>query len=716
MSPHTDQGDLGKLPAALQPLTNERRWLIWKWEKVTNEKGDTKWTKVPYRPAQPTVKGSSTKPATWNTYEAALRAYDNEHADGIGYCLYGDSIGAFDIDDCRDPSSGDITKEAQKLVARAGSYTEITVSGTGLRIIGYAKGKKIHRKQQIDDFKVETYRDAERFIVTTGKQLPNTPDKLANLDVVMDAVVTELDAAKAAKAQTKPKTANRTGSGTEDKLQRIIKRGENGEYGGDKSRAEFYVITEMLRRGYGPEAIRKTLLNRKNGISAKAHGETDPREYVVRQIERGMAKVDFACDKDGSPYHSPDNIRVALVKFGITLRHDMFALRDLIEGLPGFGPALDDPATTRIYMMMDQQFHFLPAKGLLQDVLADTARLNEFHPVQDYLRGLRWDGTERLDTWLTDYGGAPENDYTRAVGKLMLIAAVRRVYEPGCKFDEMVVFEGPQGSERSTALSTLAVDPDWFSDDLPLNADSAKVIERIKGRWIVEAAELSGMRRGDIEHIKAFLSRRIDRARPAYGHFLLEAPRQCIIVGTTNDDNYLRDLTGNRRFWPVLTPKWRLKDLKDDRDQLWAEAREREADGASIRLPRKLWPDASREQTKRTIADPYVEQLAKYLNTRTTWDRDGHEVVEPLYGRIRSTDAWDIIGLPVGQRTQSHNERLGNAMRALGWRRLKQRFGSGSEPEWAYVRDEPGEEASERRTVRVRRSKEHVEVDYEGDD
>jgi predicted P-loop ATPase len=140
------------------------------------------------------------------------------------------------------------------------------------------------------------------------------------------------------------------------------------------------------------------------------------------------------------------------------------------------------------------------------------------------------------------------------VGRLWLVAAVRRIREPGCKFDEMLVLESPtQGLDKSSALAALAVKDDWFTDQLPLNADDKKVIETLAGRWIVEAAEL-----------KAFLSQRIDRARMSYGRLVTEVPRQCVIVGTTNDDAYLRDSTGNRRFWPVKIDRFDLAALRRD--------------------------------------------------------------------------------------------------------------------------------------------------------
>jgi hypothetical protein len=369
---------------------------------------------------------------------------------------------------------------------------------------------------------------------------------------------------------------------------------------------------------------------------------------------------EFVLDRGRPCRTSQHNIRLALRRLGVTVRHDVFQDRLLIDGLAGCGPLLDDHTMERMWLTVDAKFRFRPTKDFFWTVVSDEARRCSLHPVLDYLDSLVWDGKPRIDKFLSTYAGAESTPYTDAVGALMLIAAVRRVRKPGCKFDEMPVLEGAQGTNKSTALRILAEQDDWFSDDLPLgNVDSKRVIEALAGRWIVEAAELNGMKRGDIDHLKAFLSRTHDRARMSYDRLVTEVARQCVIIGTTNSAEYLRDSTGNRRFWPVAIKQFDIEALRRDRDQLWAEAAAREAQGESIRLSPSLWGAAADEQSERRIADPWEETIGAHL--------DGFE------GLLRIEDAWKLVGVPAGQRTQPQNQRLGDAMRQAGWERTRRR-------------------------------------------
>lgn len=221
----------------------------------------------------------------------------------------------------------------------------------------------------------------------------------------------------------------------------------------------------------------------------------------------------------------------------------------------------------------------------------------------------------------------------------------------------MLVLISPQGKGKSKSIKQLCPEATWFSDDLPLGADSKVIIERLAGKWIVEAAELKGMRRSDVEQLKAFLSRVTDTARMAYGHFAKEVHRQFVLFGTTNSLRFLQDATGNRRYWPILlTIEMDPLAIAKDRDQMWAEAAVREAAGESIRLDRSLWGEAGAVQTSHRVEDPLLDVMQAAL--------DGYE------GVIGANDVWLIAQISV-ERRNGMASAMGQAMTELGWIRGK---------------------------------------------
>ena len=728
----------------------------------------------------------------------------------------------------------------------------------------------------------------------------------------------------------------------------------------------------------------------------------------------------FLTDKQGQPFNNQWNIEAAIRKLNVRLRYDEFSGDEIVENLPGFGPRFDDPATINLRLLIDASFRFLPGRELFRDVTSNIARRNHFHPVRDYLTTLAWDQEPRLERWLIDYAGAPDTPYVRAVSRIVLVAACRRIRKPGSKYDEMLILESPQGTDKclargtrvlmhdgssravedvrtgdlllgpdaeprrvlettqgvgplrrivptkgaewvcndkhiltvalhekrgyhdapvtdfvphkwgsrhvpsnkyamqvrapeiqfprrdvpiepyllglwlgdgtrgkseitniepeihaycesvatkygveykrqwstndcpkavfsgrpgqkgqpgqyhrgnpqpllavfnscvidgekriprdylantadarlellaglidtdghldrcgilnistkwaglrddllflarslgfaayshlatttiksigfsgqyhvitisghidrvpvkvprkkaaprkqvkdvlrtgfrvedagigeffgfelegdgrfllddftithnSSGLRALAANEDWFTDDLPLGSDTRRFMESTAGKWIVEAGELKGMGRSDINSLKACLSRQRDEARMAYGHKNARVARQFVIIGTTNQtDGYLRDETGNRRFWPIRIQRFDLARLRADRDQLWAEAAEAEALGESIRLDPRLYADAAVEQEARMRGDdPLADVLYRAIGNRT--------------GKLRVSDAFLICGIEAGKANQDQIERFGRAIRELGWERKRRRFDG--QLEYAYVK------------------------------
>jgi hypothetical protein len=285
--PESFCSDLHNLPSVLTSLVGLSHWVLWRWEKT--EKG--KWTKVPYQPDGHKAKNND--PMTWNSYKAVLEALPK--FDGIGFCLFKSDFAAFDIDHCRDPKTGVLDPWVADLVDRVASYTEITVSGTGLRIIGEGNRPRLHRKLPVTNgVSVEVYRKAERYIVITGNPLNGFG--IVNIDEHLDATVAELEAKKKPDEQNKPGSPEDGGhheqqNEKEDKLERIIRDGENGEFHGDRSAAVWFVVCEMLRRGFLPQVITSTLLDRANKISDHVNAQAKPREYAERQIAKAKEKI-----------------------------------------------------------------------------------------------------------------------------------------------------------------------------------------------------------------------------------------------------------------------------------------------------------------------------------------------------------------------------------------------------------------------------------------
>lgn len=399
----------------------------------------------------------------------------------------------------------------------------------------------------------------------------------------------------------------------------------------------------------------------------------------------------FRTNDDGKPKNIPHNWRVAMQKLGVRVRRDLFNDRMQLSGLPDFGPVCNDAAIVRLRFIFAERFGFQIAKDTLHDFVSDEAEKNRFHPVRDYLDGLHWDGIPRIEALLPRYFRTEDNAYIRAVGRLFMIAAVRRVRSPGCKFDEMVVLKSEQGTGKSTALKVLAVDEEWFADELPLGSDGKRVIEATSGKWIVEAAEMVKTTKS-ADQLKASLSRSTDRARMSYARIPVEKPREFVVIGTINEDRYLVDKTGNRRFWPVDVGDIDLEALERDRDQLWAEAAAMEAQGESIRLHSSLWAFAEAEQKKREIENPLEAIFEQKLGEWT--------------GRIPIGAMYDLLGIQKGD--QSLTTLMGQAAQATGWKR-KQVKHCGAQKR-CYVR---GDNLSSQRQLDVRRSRDGVWYVYE---
>ena len=413
---------------------------------------------------------------------------------------------------------------------------------------------------------------------------------------------------------------------------------------------------------------------RRAGWKGNPFGRSNPRFPDV--TEKGM------------PRGTCENTRLAIQALGIECRHDTFHDRMLLGGhiIGQWAGEVSDDACLVMRNMIRERFNFEPNATTMLDAARQVCLRNQFDPVCDYLNGLKWDGVERLGNWLIDYLGASDTEFVHSVGRLVLVAAARRARLPGTKFDQIVVLEGPEGRNKSTAIKVMAGEEN-FSDQSILTESDKTQQELLKGVWLYEIADLTGISKADVDRVKAFASRTHDRARPAYGRVVVNQPRRCVLFATTNNDTYLQSQTGNRRFWPIKTGMIDIDRLRADRDQLWAEAAKEETTGASIALPEDLWPTAAQEQAQRLHLDPWTDKLAGIVGEFVP-DPDGLGYEE----RISSNRVFEQkLNIPAERTNWGTFNRLKNVMVHLGWNGPEQmRIGRTKvRGYWRYVEKPP---------------------------
>ena len=291
------------------------------------------------------------------------------------------------------------------------------------------------------------------------------------------------------------------------------------------------------------------------------------------------------------------------------------------------------------------------------DAVIKVSHDSKYNPVTEWIESLTWDGVKRIDTWLTYYCGVKETRYTRMVGVKTLCAAVARTYTPGIKFDHMLVLEGKQGTGKSTAVKILG--GDW-SIDIMLRTDNKDTVQLINSAWIIEVSEMAGLRKAEVESLKAFISRSTDSIRPPFAKTPVDFPRRSIFIGTINPSplGYLNDETGNRRYWPVVCDKINMSQLKRDRDQLFAEATLRLKEGERLYITDvNIEREAIRIQETRNMKHPWIDIINRYFQEydikKTT--------VKDLF--------LDALDGDKSRMTYTNKNIILNALMIMGWKR-----------------------------------------------
>ncbi|MCU7933717.1 MAG: virulence-associated E family protein [Candidatus Thiodiazotropha sp. (ex Dulcina madagascariensis)] len=397
--------------------------------------------------------------------------------------------------------------------------------------------------------------------------------------------------------------------------------------------------------------------------------EDDPEQSIINQFwyksldrtEGGMIKPHVA------------NLETILLndpRWDGVLAYCDFSYRIMMRKKPpieGLGGEWTDADAARLRAWFHRSYRMPPpARGEISDAVLIASQRHRFHPVREYLK-LRWDGESRLEQWLRHvFDPAESKDYLSPIGKKFLIGAVARVMRPGCKMDTVLILEGEQGKGKSTAVSILF--GDWFSD-APIPIGEKDAYQVIQGVWGLELAELDSFNKAETTAAKAFFSQTKDRYRPSYGQNAQNFPRQTVCVGTTNQDEYLKDYSGNRRYWPVRCQKVDTQWLTANRDQLWAEAyalyQSGESWWVSNETERALIED---QQDHRLQRDPWEERLLEFLTSSSSQYFSAYQLLT------------EAIGMDAPHIQRAHQNRIAPIMKALGWERAKKLLSDPSNP------------------------------------
>lgn len=384
---------------------------------------------------------------------------------------------------------------------------------------------------------------------------------------------------------------------------------------------------------------------------------------VVRPPAAGGWKDQLARTENGSLIAHMQNVELILgndERWAGVIGFSAFSSKIVKLRAAPYGGGVGDWADIDDMLVMKwlaQQYNLRVKASSVIEAVSVVAHDHAFHPVRNYLHGLEWDRVPRLATWLTDIMGVEATDYSSKVGKRWMVSAVGRVMQPGCKADSVMILEGAQGAGKSTAMSVLG--GAWFMDT-PFALGDKDGFQAIRGKWIIELGELDSFNKAESTKAKQFFSASTDTYRESYGRRTMDVPRQCVFVGTTNQDEYLKDATGNRRYWPVACTKVDLEQLREVRDQLWAEAMFCYQSGDIWWVNRDEAPLFAEAQESRFVVDEWEGPVVKWLEESQIGATASGEDI--LAGALK---------LDYGHWGKPEQMRVGAIMHRLGWRKVR---------------------------------------------
>lgn len=689
-------------------LAERPQWLVWRFE---SKPGDKKPRKVPYYVSgkrRTGEQGSEPDRAALVNLPKAREVFEKSSGKwtGVGFAfLPGDGLIGVDLDGMIDVDTGEISARGSNIIQACASYTEFSPSGKGVHIICTGETETF----KSNEVGVEVF-CGRQYFTFTGRRYPGTPDTVNPIPAkVLKRLQATVASGKKRALDGKPSTApppelegrakvesalayispncgyedwihigmaicSELGTAAYDVWDSWSAKGAS--YPGAKQTAQHWKSFKPGEGVTGATLFKRAIEGgwqppkrpRKAGGRASPGGKSStPTKAGAGDPQEGRWVPDLIYKK-GELSACLSNVYQILshrAEWRGVVAFDEFAVRVVKRKPPPYAEAIigdwSDIDDSRAAMWLSLEYNFTPSSALVSEAIRVLAMSSTFHPVREYLAALKWDGVSRLEHWMSDYLGSERNEYVMRAGKWWVMGAVKRVLDPGCKFDYCLVLEGPQGKGKSTVFSILG--GEWFGDtDLDFANKDAMVA--LGGKLVYELAELGALARSDERRQKSFLTRRYDEYRPHYGRSQIKVPRQLVFGGTTNEWEWNKDPTGGRRFWPVACEgELNLDGLREVRDQLFAEAYQ------CVLAGERYWPTP---EDQKQLFDPQqlrVEQPDALIDALHDW------VYERAVDFSLAQAAMEGLKLDASKLTRDLQTRLGIALRKLGCARVEKRNG-----------------------------------------
>lgn len=651
-----------------------KRWVNWKFETVGG-----KLTKIPY--FSKTKKSSSTDKSTWKTFEDAETQLDNgsNKFNGIGIVFTPDqNLLGIDIDHCiiENLIVHEQKETIERFIKESNTYTEISPSKTGLHLffeISPSLTLTANKKSPFEVYTSGRYFTVTQEIYGKSKQIRTitTKEALSLLSIIgypWNSQANNINLPVSTKEfLTDDQVLEKMFNAKNGEKLKILYHGDITAYKGDDSNADLSLVSTLaFWTQKNPSQMERIWLSSPLGQRKKTQSRKDYRDRTIKKaiqdckevyethsqrIERENPELDllytYNKDKEKVFIQNVENIYRILKQhkeFQSRIRMDIF--KNVIEI---DDHQLEDSDIIFLQTRLSVLFPFLSKVGkeLVGDAVLKVAKENTIHPPREYITSLSWDKKFRLDDWLHEAYSTPNDKYHKSVGSNWLKGLVKRIIDPGCKFDYVLVLIGEQGIKKSMSFSTL-VGEKWHLEmtDTP---DKKDFFEKMRGKIVIEFSEGETLSKTDIKKMKAVITMQTDTYRPSYGRFAIDFPRQCVFAMTTNDEKPLKDDTGNRRWLPVeCTKEVDIKWIEDNRDQLFAEAYYR-----VITLKETTWEfpeeETKRAQEERRMEDPNTDIISEWyyklpeeeIKQGITINRIYKEVLNNNMPSYKPLSSWD---------------------------------------------------------------------------